>query len=75
VLHGGVNRAILSHALTGERAFLGGFEQAPGCINVVDVGDDWIVRAVNVTPADLLHRATRRTTMEELFAQYRPALG
>jgi probable phosphoglycerate mutase len=71
VLHGGVNRAILSHALTGERAFLGGFEQAPGCINVVDVGDDWIVRAVNVTPGDLLHRGTRRTTMEELFAQYR----
>jgi probable phosphoglycerate mutase len=72
VLHGGVNRAILSYALTGERAFLGGFEQAPGCINVVDVGDDWIVRAVNVTPADLLHRGTRKTTMEELFAQYRP---
>jgi broad specificity phosphatase PhoE len=72
VLHGGVNRAILSYALTGERAFLGGFEQAPGCINVVDVGDDWIVRAVNVKPADLLHRSTRKTTMEELFAQYRP---
>ena len=72
VLHGGVNRAILSFALTGERAFLGGFEQAPGCINIVDVGDDWIVRAVNVTPADLLHRSTRMTTMEELFGQYRP---
>jgi broad specificity phosphatase PhoE len=72
VLHGAVNRAILSYALTGERALLGGFEQAPGCINVVDVGDDLIVRAVNVTPADLLHRATRMTTMEELFAQYRP---
>jgi probable phosphoglycerate mutase len=72
VLHGAVNRAILSYALTGERALLGGFEQAPGCINVVDVGDDWIVRAVNVTPADLLHRTTRLTTMEELFAQYRP---
>jgi probable phosphoglycerate mutase len=72
VLHGGVNRAILSYALTGERAFLGGFEQAPGCIDVVDVGDDWIVRAVNVTPADLIHRRTRHTTMEELFAQYRP---
>jgi broad specificity phosphatase PhoE len=73
VLHGAVNRAILSYALTGERSLLGGFEQAPGCINVVDVGDDWIVRAVNVTPADLLHRASRTTTMEELFAQYRPA--
>jgi probable phosphoglycerate mutase len=72
VLHGGVNRAILSYALTGERAFLGGFEQAPGCIDVIDVGDDWIVRAVNVTPADLLHHSTRLTTMEELLAQYQP---
>jgi len=39
VLHGGVNRAILSYALTGDRMFLGGFEQAPGCIDVLDVGD------------------------------------
>src|SRR5262249_59759362 len=75
VLHGAVNRAVLSYALTGERVLLGGFEQAPGCINVVDVGDDCIVRAVNVTPLDLLHRTTRLTTMEELFAQYRPAVG
>lgn len=69
VLHGAVNRAILSHALTGRRMFLGGFEQAPGCINVLDVGDDWIVRAVNVTPYDLLPQG-RMTTMEELWSQY-----
>ena len=72
VLHGGVNRAILSYALTGERTFLGSFEQAPGCINVLDVGDDWIVRAVGVTPYDLVHTTTRQTTMEHLFSQYRP---
>jgi broad specificity phosphatase PhoE len=69
VLHGAVNRAILSYALTGRRMFLGGFEQAPGCINVLDVGDDWIVRAVNVTPYDLLPQG-RLTTMEELWTQY-----
>jgi broad specificity phosphatase PhoE len=69
VLHGAVNRAILSYALTGQRMFLGGFEQAPGCINVLDVGDDWIVRAVNVTPYDLLPQG-RLTTMEELWSQY-----
>ena len=45
VLHGAVNRAILSYALTGERMFLGHFEQAPACVNVLDVGDGWIVRA------------------------------
>jgi probable phosphoglycerate mutase len=72
VLHGGVNRAILSYALTGGRTFLGPLEQAPGCINVLDVGDDWIVRAVNVTPYDTVQRAARSTTMEELYAQYLP---
>jgi broad specificity phosphatase PhoE len=71
VLHGGVNRAILSYALTGGRTFLGNLEQAPGCVNVLDVGSDWIVRAVNVTPYDLAHRRTRSTTMEELWSQFR----
>ena len=71
VLHGGVNRAILSYALTGGRTFLGNLEQAPACINVLDVGDDWIVRAVNVTPYDLAHRRSRSTTMEELWSQFR----
>jgi probable phosphoglycerate mutase len=71
VLHGAVNRAILSYALTGERLFLGRIEQSPGCVNVVDVGEDWIVRAVNVTPPDLAHTATRLTTMERYWRQYR----
>jgi probable phosphoglycerate mutase len=73
VLHGAVNRAILSYALTGERMFLGPFEQAPACINVLDLGDDghWVVRAVNVAPYDLLHLAHRQTTMERYWEQYR----
>jgi broad specificity phosphatase PhoE len=71
VLHGGVNRAIISHALTGDRTFLGNLEQAPACINVLDVGDDWVVRAVNVTPYDPGHRRGRATTMEELWTEFR----
>ena len=71
VLHGGVNRAILSYALTGGRALLGNLEQAPACINVLDVGDDWVVRAVNITPTDLVHRGGRLRTMEELWAEFR----
>jgi probable phosphoglycerate mutase len=71
VLHGGVNRAILSHALTRGRLYLGNFEQAPACINILDVGDDWIVRAVNVTPYDPVHARGRETTMEELWQQFR----
>jgi len=73
ILHGAVNRAILSHALTGERMFLGGWEQAPGCINVLDVGPDgrWIVRAVNHLPYDPAHvEAPRLTTMEQLWQEY-----
>ncbi len=71
VLHGGVNRAILSYVLTGGRTFLGNFEQAPACVNVLDVGEDWIVRAVNVTPYDPAHLRGRTTTMEELWDQFR----
>ena len=73
VLHGGVNRALLSYALTAERMFLGHFEQAPACVNVLDVGDggEWIVRAVNVAPYDLLHVSHRSTTMERYWAEFR----
>jgi len=73
VLHGGVNRAILSFTLTGERMFLGHFEQAPACLNVLDLGEggEWIVRAVNVAPYDLLHLSHRSTTMERYWEQYR----
>ena len=71
VLHGAVNRAILSYALTGERLFLGNFEQAAACVNVLDVGDDWIVRAVNVTAYDHAHRRGRLRNMEELWQQFR----
>ena len=73
VLHGGVNRAILSRAITGEAVFLGGFEQSPGCVNVLDISarGEWIVRAVNHTPYDPAHvEAPRTTTMEALWAEY-----
>ncbi|WP_371867078.1 histidine phosphatase family protein [Pseudoduganella buxea] len=73
VLHGGVNRAILSYALTGQRLFLGNLAQAPGCINALDVGSapaDWVVRFSNFAPPAPLHPDTRSTTMEQLLAQY-----
>lgn len=73
VLHGGVNRAIVSHALTGGRAFLGNLEQAPGCVNVLDVAPDgWLVRAVNVTPYDPAYLGPRTRTMERLYEEYLP---
>jgi broad specificity phosphatase PhoE len=74
VLHGGVNRVILSQALTGGRPYLWNFEQAPACINVLDLGTDWIVRTVNYIPYDPLHPA-RETTMEALWRQYERSDG
>ena len=73
VLHGGVNRAIVSYALTGQRFFLGNLSQAPGCINALDVGTDpadWVVRLTNYAPSDLLQPGERETTMEHLYGQY-----
>jgi broad specificity phosphatase PhoE len=74
VLHGGVNRALLSHAITaGGRTFFGHLAQATGCINALDVGAaprDWVIRAINYSPPSPLFRDVRNTTMEMLYAQY-----
>ncbi|MEO7940599.1 MAG: histidine phosphatase family protein [Burkholderiaceae bacterium] len=73
VLHGAVNRALLSRALMGRRGFLGRFEQAPACINILDVGPkDIVVRATNIAPTQWLHGQDRRTSMEQFYAQYVP---
>jgi len=71
VLHGGINRALLGHALTGGRSFLGRLEQSPACINVLDIGDaDIVVRGINLAPTQWLQERERHTTMERLLAQY-----
>lgn len=78
VLHGGVNRAILSHALTGQRMFLGHLGQAAGCINVLDVGpgdSEWVVRVINYAPLASLQSDSRHTMMEIYFDQYRKSRG
>lgn len=73
VLHGGVNRAVLSYALTNQRLFLGNLAQTAGCINAIDVGDaaaDWVVRVMNYSPLSELQAESRHTTMELLYEQY-----
>jgi probable phosphoglycerate mutase len=73
VLHGGVNCAILSLALTGQRLFLGNLAQTAGCINALDVGEadhDWVLRFMNYTPPLPLQTDSRSTTMEVLLEQY-----
>lgn len=78
VLHGGVNRAVLSYAITGQRLFLGNLEQSPGCINVLDVGEhsnDWVVHTINYAPLLPLQNESRYTSMEEVLYQYRKSRG
>lgn len=78
VLHGGVNRGLLSWFLTGERRFLGGLEQDPGCINVIDVGQgpaDAIVRTTNFRPAQTVSAGARLSTLEHLLLDYQARLG
>lgn len=71
VLHGIVNRALIGRAMTGGRAFFGRQEQAPACINVIDVGhSDMVVRTTNLVPIDVLQHAERRTTIERLLVQF-----
>jgi probable phosphoglycerate mutase len=73
VLHGGVNCAILSLALTGQKMFLGALAQSAGCINALDVGPDaadWVVRLVNHSPPAPLQPDARLTTMELMLEQY-----
>jgi broad specificity phosphatase PhoE len=72
VLHGGVNRALLSRAIAGQRAFFGGLEQLPACINIVDVDESgaMVVRAVNLNPTQWLQQDHRTTTMEKLLLQF-----
>lgn len=74
VLHGGVNRALLSWLVTGQEIFLGGLSQEPGCINIVDVGDSpatSMLRVMNYCPLDVMLSGPRVSTMEHLLAQYR----
>jgi broad specificity phosphatase PhoE len=73
VLHGGVNRAILSWFLTGQEVFLGGLAQDPAGLNIIDVGPTpatSVVRVVNFCALDPLQTATRLSTMEHLLHQY-----
>lgn len=78
VLHGVVNAALLSHAVTGgQRVMLGSWVQSPACINVLDLAPaqdgqpaEWLLRVCNYAPTHPLHADERSTTMEALYAQY-----
>ena len=73
VAHSGTNRAILSWAVHGGLRTLGGFEQDPGCLNIIDldVTEQGLrgryLRLVNHTPFAAIKNHTRRTSLETMF--------
>jgi probable phosphoglycerate mutase len=77
VLHGGINRALLSWWLCGERRWLGNLLQQPACINLVDVAQDpgdTIVRAINLWASDLVQDAMRISTVEAQLVEFERGL-
>jgi probable phosphoglycerate mutase len=72
VLHGIVNNAIVSRALTGQTDYFGRFEAEAGCIHVLDAGPDWqswVVRAFNVCPYAAPYQGPRVSVLEGLLAR------
>ncbi|GGN02855.1 phosphoglycerate mutase [Thermus composti] len=69
VAHGGVIRAILTYALTGQRGFLP-LEVHPCGLSVLDLGEPPLLRVHNLTPYNPLPQ-TRLSTMEALWEAYR----
>lgn len=65
------------HSATPDRdsSYLYGLEQTPECINVLDHGPDWFVRAVNVGPDDPAHVGPRVSSLEEIADVYRAYRG
>ncbi|APD10517.1 MULTISPECIES: histidine phosphatase family protein [Thermus] len=68
VAHGGVIRALLTFALTGQRGFLP-LEVHPCGLSVLDLGERPLLRLHNLTPYDPLPK-TRLSTMEALWLAY-----
>lgn len=73
VLHGAVNRVVLSYALNGARTLLANLQQAPACINAIEVAAERahrLVRYVDHAPYDAAQADVRDSTMETLLSNY-----
>ena len=77
VLHGGINRALLSWWLCAPDGWLGNLLQQPACINLIDAAqrpEDSIVRAINLWPVDLIQEGERYSTIEAQLLEYERGL-
>jgi broad specificity phosphatase PhoE len=70
VLHGVVNIALVSKAITGQDEYFGKFESGSGCMHILDMGKNWgesIVRAYNYCPLSDNYTGSRVSTLEKLL--------
>ena len=76
VAHDAVNRILLGWTCGAGLSAVASFEQDMGCLNIIDIDlqDGEIVRrlikAVNVTPYNLVKLGINRTSMEQVMARY-----
>lgn len=72
VAHGGVNRAILTHALGAELGSFGSLEQDACCLNILDVDErgNFLIRLLNHTPYNAPKIGMELTTMERIFLDF-----
>lgn len=78
VLHGGINRALLSWWLCSPEGWLGNLLQQPACINLIDAArqpKDSIVRAINLWPGDWIQASERQSTIEAQLLEYERGLA
>ena len=78
VLHGGINRALLSWWLCAGEGWLGNLLQQPACINLIDAAQspqNSIVRAVNLWPGDWIQSTERFSTIESQLLEYEKGLA
>jgi len=73
VAHGGVNRAILTHALGAGLPGFGRIEQDAACLNILDIDarGHQLVRLLNYTAYNRLKHGQTLTTMEQLFEDFK----
>lgn len=77
VLHGGINRALLSWWLCSTEGWLGNLLQQPACINLIDAArqaENSIVRAINLWPGDWIQANDRHSTIEAQLTEYEQGL-
>ncbi|MEQ9639995.1 MAG: histidine phosphatase family protein [Alphaproteobacteria bacterium] len=73
VAHEGTNRMLLGWASGAGLAAVGGFEQDPACLNIIDIDMHGpaprpFIKAMNLTPRNPHKAGNHMTSMEQVFA-------